>query len=75
MTCDWCSAIIEHTNRVLYLEDDDVAAIKGGTLTIHRMHRGDVTDSGMREMVTLKMELEQIMKGMFFASTLAQPET
>jgi glutamine---fructose-6-phosphate transaminase (isomerizing) len=23
------SAVIEHTNRVIYLEDDDVAAVKG----------------------------------------------
>ena len=23
----YCSAIIEHTNRVLYLEDNDVAAV------------------------------------------------
>ena len=30
------SAIIEHTNRVIYLEDDDVAACKQGVLSIHR---------------------------------------
>ena len=30
------SAIIEHTDRVIYLEDDDVAAISNGVLTIHR---------------------------------------
>ena len=31
-----CSAIVEHTNRVIYLEDDDVAAVADGNLTIHR---------------------------------------
>ena len=48
---------------MLYLEDDDVAAIKGGELSIHRLKRGDISDTGVREMITLKMELEQIMKG------------
>ncbi len=33
------SAIIEHTNRVLFLEDDDVAAVKDGVLSIHRINR------------------------------------
>lgn len=51
---------------MLYLEDDDVAAIKDGTLAIHRLKRGD---SGRREMVTLKMELEQIMKGTYVPNT------
>lgn len=63
VNCDWCSAIIEHTNRVLYLEDDDVAAIRNGILTIHRLKRGDISDTGVREINTIKMELEQIMKG------------
>ena len=32
------SAIVEHTNRVIYLEDDDVAAVADtGNLTIHRI--------------------------------------
>ncbi len=31
-----CSAIVEHTKRVIYLEDDDVAAVADGNLTIHR---------------------------------------
>jgi len=56
------SAIIEHTNKVIYLEDDDVAAIKDGSLTIHRIHR-HVDDSTVREVITLKMEIQQIMKG------------
>ncbi|KAK7111390.1 glutamine--fructose-6-phosphate aminotransferase [isomerizing] 2-like isoform X1 [Littorina saxatilis] len=56
------SAIIEHTNKVIFLEDDDVASIKDGSLTIHRIHR-NVEDSTIREVITLKMEIQQIMKG------------
>ncbi|CAH0546881.1 unnamed protein product [Brassicogethes aeneus] len=56
------SAIIEHTNRVIYFEDDDVAAIKNGSLSIHRIRRGG-DDPHTREVTTVKMELQQIMKG------------
>lgn len=58
------SAIIEHTNRVIFLEDDDVAAVKDGKLTIHRLTRS-LSDSTAREITTLKMEIQQIMKGNF----------
>ncbi|XP_033127318.1 glutamine--fructose-6-phosphate aminotransferase [isomerizing] 2-like [Anneissia japonica] len=56
------SAIIEHTKRVIYLEDDDVAAVMDGCLSIHRIKKeeGEVMS---REVQTLKMELQQIMKG------------
>merc|ERR1719186_1412780 len=54
------SAIIEHTNRVIYLEDDDVACVKLGVLSIHRSNKeGELA----REITTLKMEIQQIMKG------------
>lgn len=33
------SAVVERTNRVIYLEDDDVAAVKKGVLSIHRISR------------------------------------
>ena len=33
------SAIVEHTKRVLYLEDDDIAHIAAGELHIHRLRR------------------------------------
>ena len=56
------SAVIEHTNQVIFLEDDDVAAVSNGSLTIHRVSRS-IDDSTVREVVTLKMELQQIMKG------------
>lgn len=56
------SAVIEHTNRVIYLEDDDVAAVKDGALSIHRLKKS-MDDSHAREITTLKMEIQQIMKG------------
>ncbi|XP_049819375.1 glutamine--fructose-6-phosphate aminotransferase [isomerizing] 2-like isoform X2 [Aethina tumida] len=58
------SAIIDHTNRVIYFEDDDVAAVKNGALSIHRIRRGG-DDPHTREITTLKMELEEIMKGSY----------
>ncbi|KAK7862381.1 hypothetical protein R5R35_004165 [Gryllus longicercus] len=56
------SAVIEHTNRVIFLEDDDVAAVKEGSLSIHRLRR-TLDESHSREIITLKMEIQQIMKG------------
>ncbi|XP_026668235.1 glutamine--fructose-6-phosphate aminotransferase [isomerizing] 2-like isoform X2 [Ceratina calcarata] len=56
------SAVIEHTNRVIFLEDDDVAAVKEGALSIHRLRRC-MDDPHAREITTLKMEIQQIMKG------------
>ncbi|PWN97196.1 putative GFA1-glucosamine--fructose-6-phosphate transaminase [Tilletiopsis washingtonensis] len=58
------SAIIEHTKRVLYLEDDDIAHIAEGELHIHRLRRNDGLSS-MRSIETLEMELAEIMKGSF----------
>merc|ERR1711990_1405278 len=54
------SAIIEHTNRVIFLEDDDVAAVKAGVLSIHRNNKDGAL---ARDITTLKMEIQQIMKG------------
>ena len=45
---------------MIYLEDDDVAAVSDGALNIHRM---EMNESNVRELITLKLELEQIMKG------------
>ncbi|XP_066594374.1 glutamine--fructose-6-phosphate aminotransferase [isomerizing] 2-like isoform X2 [Prorops nasuta] len=56
------SAVIEHTNRVIFLEDDDVAAVKEGALSIHRLRRC-MDDPHAREITILKMEIQQIMKG------------
>ncbi|XP_068240592.1 glutamine--fructose-6-phosphate aminotransferase [isomerizing] 2-like isoform X4 [Palaemon carinicauda] len=59
------SAIIEHTDRVIYLLDDDVASVeKEGVLKIHRLKR-TLEDTHAREITTLKMEIQQIMKGNF----------
>jgi glucosamine--fructose-6-phosphate aminotransferase (isomerizing) len=65
------SAIIEHTKRVLYLEDDDIAHISEGELHIHRFRRaedGNITPSqaaATRSIETLELELAEIMKGKF----------
>ena len=59
----FCSAIIEHTNQVIFLEDNDVAAVgRNGKLTIHRI-RHSPNESSVREITTLKMEIQEIMKG------------
>lgn len=54
--------MIEHTNRVIFLEDDDVAAVVDGRLSIHRIKR-TAGDHPGRAVQTLQMELQQIMKG------------
>ncbi|KAF7727472.1 glutamine--fructose-6-phosphate transaminase (isomerizing) [Apophysomyces ossiformis] len=58
------SAVIEHTKRVLYLEDDDIAHVIDGELHIHRLRR-DEGDSTFRSIETLEIELAEIMKGSF----------
>ncbi|KAL7423170.1 glutamine--fructose-6-phosphate transaminase (isomerizing) [Cryptotrichosporon argae] len=58
------SAIIEHTKRVLYLEDDDIAHIAEGELHIHRLRRDDGLSS-VRAIETLEIELAEIMKGQY----------
>uniref|UniRef100_A0A8C4QQF3 glutamine--fructose-6-phosphate transaminase (isomerizing) n=1 Tax=Eptatretus burgeri TaxID=7764 RepID=A0A8C4QQF3_EPTBU len=57
-------AIIEHTKRVIFLEDDDVAAVVDGRLSIHRITRS-ASDNPSRAIQTLQMELQEIMKGNF----------
>jgi glucosamine--fructose-6-phosphate aminotransferase (isomerizing) len=57
------SAVIEHTNQVIFLEDDDVAVVRDGCLTIHRVKRGDINEPAHREIQELAMEIKQIMKG------------
>nr|CDJ83743.1 Glutamine amidotransferase and Sugar isomerase (SIS) domain containing protein [Haemonchus contortus] len=61
------AAIIEHTKQVLFLEDDDVAFVEDGALTIHRFTRkaSDSTSDQTREVQNLNLELQQIMKGNF----------
>jgi len=57
------SAIIEHTNRVIFLEDDDVAVVIDGNLSIRRIKHDGASHT--RDIMTLQMELQQIMKGNF----------
>uniref|UniRef100_A0AC35TQ90 Glutamine--fructose-6-phosphate transaminase (isomerizing) n=1 Tax=Rhabditophanes sp. KR3021 TaxID=114890 RepID=A0AC35TQ90_9BILA len=61
------SAIIEHTKQVIYLEDDDVALIENGSLTIHRIKRSgnDADAVETRAVHSLNMELQEIMRGSF----------
>lgn len=64
------AAVVEHTKRVLYLEDDDIAHISDGELHIHRLRRkdGDQTPSqaaATRSIETLEIEIAAIMKGKF----------
>lgn len=59
------AAVIEHTKRVLFLEDDDIGHIANGELHIHRLRRGDASKSSTRLIETLELELAEIMKGKF----------
>ncbi|BFZ62781.1 glutamine--fructose-6-phosphate transaminase (isomerizing) [Saitoella coloradoensis] len=60
------SAVVEHTKRVLYLEDDDIAHIAEGELHIHRLRKeGEAGVSAVRAIQTLEMEISQMMKGNF----------
>ncbi|CAG01194.1 unnamed protein product [Tetraodon nigroviridis] len=72
------SAIIEHTNKVLYMEDDDIAVVTKGQLSIHRLNR-QAGEDPVRAIQTLQMELQQIMKGNFDSymqkEIFEQPET
>ncbi|KAI5310060.1 glutamine--fructose-6-phosphate transaminase (isomerizing) [Ascosphaera atra] len=58
------SAIVEHTKKVLYLEDDDIAHIHEGQLNIHRVSKNETT-SNVRAIQTIELELQEIMKGNF----------
>lgn len=58
------AALIEHTKKVLYLEDDDIAHIHEGSLNIHRLTKADGS-SNVRTIQTLELELQEIMKGKF----------
>ncbi|KAF7316090.1 L-glutamine D-fructose 6-phosphate amidotransferase [Mycena indigotica] len=65
------AAVVEHTKRVLYLEDDDIAHIAEGELHIHRLRRkedGDQTPgqiASTRTIETLELEIAALMKGKF----------
>lgn len=56
------SSVIEHTKKVLFLEDDDIAHINLGELHIHRARKSEGM-STTRPVQTLEMQLAEIMKG------------
>lgn len=56
------ASVIQHTKKVLFLEDDDIAHIYDGELHIHRAKK-NAGDSTTRPIHTLEMELNEIMKG------------
>ncbi|VDO08179.1 unnamed protein product [Rodentolepis nana] len=58
------SAIVEHTDRVIYLEDNDIAAVREGTLSIHRINKKK-NEPSVRDVVTLRLEIKEIMKGSY----------
>ena len=58
------SAMIEHTKRVLYLEDDDIVHIADSELHIHCLHRNDSKTSPATRSIEM-LELTEIMKGKF----------
>lgn len=65
------AAVVEHTKRVLYLEDDDIAHISGGELHIHRLRSKEDEKqtpsqvASTRSIETLEIEIAAIMKGKF----------
>jgi glucosamine--fructose-6-phosphate aminotransferase (isomerizing) len=65
------AAVVEHTKRVLYLEDDDIAHIAEGELHIHRLRRKEDANqtpgqiASTRSIETLEIEIAAIMKGKF----------
>jgi len=63
------SAIIEHTKRVIFLEDGDLAWSKDGNLNIARMNS---STPPTRDVQILQLQIQQIMKGSY--STFMQKE-
>lgn len=57
------SAVIEHTKRVIVLEDNDVLHLTGGGYGIFNTEQQDVEEAVPRVLLTLAMEVAQIMKG------------
>ncbi|XP_002169890.2 glutamine--fructose-6-phosphate aminotransferase [isomerizing] 2 [Hydra vulgaris] len=70
------SAIIEHTKRVIFLEDEDLAWVKDGNLQIARMNN---KTSLTRDVQTLQLEIQEIMKGSYSSfmqkEIMEQPES
>ncbi|KJE88910.1 glutamine:fructose-6-phosphate aminotransferase 1 [Capsaspora owczarzaki ATCC 30864] len=61
LASDAC-AIVEFTNRVVELQDNDIAWISNGSLAIRQLRTEEVLSSS-RRIHTLELELHDIMKG------------
>ncbi|KAL6750133.1 hypothetical protein V8C86DRAFT_2820153 [Haematococcus lacustris] len=59
------SAVVEHTKRVIVMEDNDVLHLTGGGYGIYNTSQQDVEEAVPRVLLTLQVEVEQIMKGGF----------
>ncbi|EJW02209.1 glutamine-fructose-6-phosphate transaminase (isomerizing) [Edhazardia aedis USNM 41457] len=61
------AAIVEHTRKVIFMEDDDMIHGKDGFLKVHRPNPKDTDacQSDIRKVDVLKTEIAQIMKGNF----------
>lgn len=57
------ASVIQHTKKVLFLEDDDIAHVYDGELHIHRAKKIAANEPTQRQIQTLEMELNEIMKG------------
>ncbi|GLI68179.1 hypothetical protein VaNZ11_012521 [Volvox africanus] len=57
------SAVIEYTKRVIVLEDNDVLHLCGGGYGIYNTSGENVEEAVPRVLLTLQLEVEQIMKG------------
>ncbi|CAI4049602.1 hypothetical protein SUVZ_13G2200 [Saccharomyces uvarum] len=72
------SSLVQYTNKVLYLEDDDIAHIYDGEVHIHRS-RNDHSDLPFRTIQTIESELLLLEKGSYDNSMqkeiYEQPET
>ncbi|XP_065907584.1 glutamine--fructose-6-phosphate aminotransferase [isomerizing] 2-like isoform X2 [Dysidea avara] len=59
-------AIMEHTNRLIYLEDDDVATVDAtGTLSIHHLTKGESDTPHSRVIHTSKIKPLEAIKGSY----------
>ena len=64
------SAVVEHTKKVIFLEDDDCVHLSDGAYAVYRFSRGGGVAPNApapvhRVIETLEMEVEQIMRGSF----------
>lgn len=57
------SAVVEHTKKVVVMEDNDVLHLTGGGYGIYNTQQVDPEEAVRRVLMTLEMEVEQIMKG------------